>query len=172
MNPQFDNLMVAAYDQTVLIQIHGKASFGSSIDLKRLINELRSRGTVRFVFDLSACTMMDSTFLGLLSGIGLEFAHDKTVARTINLYNPNDRIAETIEGLGVAQLFTICNGDAAGQREFKALEHTEADRVDVTRTCLEAHNTLIEINPDNARKFKEVTRFLAEDLKRLESAGN
>ena len=42
----------------------------------------------------------------------------------------------------------------------------------MTRNCLEAHETLMEINPANVNKFKDVTRFLAEDLKRQESPGN
>jgi hypothetical protein len=34
---------------------------------------------------------------------------------------------------------------------------------------LEAHQTLMAIDPRNVSKFKEVTAFLAEDLKRLKS---
>jgi hypothetical protein len=41
-------------------------------------------------------------------------------------------------------------------------------REEVTRTCLEARKTLMAANPDNVDRFKEVTRFLAEDLKKLE----
>jgi hypothetical protein len=40
--------------------------------------------------------------------------------------------------------------------------------VEVARTCLEAHRTLMELNPGNAQKFKDVAQFLAEDVKRLE----
>ena len=40
----------------------------------------------------------------------------------------------------------------------------------MTRTSLEAHQTLIDANPENEAKFKEVTRFLEEDLKRQEVA--
>jgi hypothetical protein len=38
----------------------------------------------------------------------------------------------------------------------------------ITRTCLEAHQTLMQVNPENATRFKDVTQFLAEDLKNLE----
>ncbi|MDB6032217.1 MAG: Anti-sigma-factor antagonist, partial [Verrucomicrobiales bacterium] len=39
---------------------------------------------------------------------------------------------------------------------------------EISRTCLEAHKTLMEINPANISKFKDVTQFLAEDLKKME----
>ena len=42
-------------------------------------------------------------------------------------------------------------------------------REEVTRTCLEAHKLLMEIDPDNVSKFKEVTQFLANDLKRMKT---
>jgi hypothetical protein len=50
------------------------------------------------------------------------------------------------------------------------LETTGAkvDKTQLSRTCLEAHQTLMNINPGNVPKFKEIARFLAEDLKKLE----
>ena len=44
------------------------------------------------------------------------------------------------------------------------------DKTDLTRTSLDAHQTLIDANPGNEAKFKEVTRFLEEDLKQQEAA--
>lgn len=38
----------------------------------------------------------------------------------------------------------------------------------MARTSLEAHQTLMKINPANIPKFKDVAEFLAEDLKKLE----
>jgi hypothetical protein len=42
-------------------------------------------------------------------------------------------------------------------------------REEVQRTCLEAHQLLMEINPANVAKFKDVAAFLAEDLKKLKA---
>jgi hypothetical protein len=44
----------------------------------------------------------------------------------------------------------------------------EASREEISRTCLEAHLTLMDINPDNVPRFKEVAKFLAEDLEKLQ----
>ena len=40
---------------------------------------------------------------------------------------------------------------------------------EMSRNSLEAHRTLMDLNPANIPKFKDVAQFLAEDLKRLEA---
>ena len=111
MNKPSANLMVAVLDRTVCVKIGGRADFTSSLDLKKLIGELWQRGYNHFVFELCDCLTMDSTFLGVLSGIGLKFSEGKSVqvGAPLELLNPNPRIAETLENLGVADLFAIRN---------------------------------------------------------------
>lgn len=174
MNSPSANLKVASFDQIVCIKVSGRANFTCSLDLKKLVDELWSRGIDRFMFDLSECLLMDSTFLGVLSGIGVRFAELRGPGdrHMIELVNPNPRIAEVLENLGIAHLFFICSENTPVSERFQPVEHEEAARVDVTRTCLEAHRMLIEINPNNERKFKDVNQFLLDDLKRQESEKN
>lgn len=163
--------MVALFDRAVCVKISGKANFTNSLDFKRVVNELSNRGYHNFVLDLADCTLMDSTFLGVLAGIGLKFDNKNgEPAGSVELLNPTPRISDLLESLGVAHLFKVTQATApAGQ--FQAVEETKnADRADVTRTCLEAHRILMNLNPDNVRKFKDVAEFLAEDLKKLERA--
>jgi anti-sigma B factor antagonist len=174
MNKPPANLMVAVFDQTVCVKIDGRADFTSSLDLKKLINELWQRGYNHFVFDLRDCLTMDSTFLGVLSGIGLKFSDGKSVqtGAPLELLNPNPRIAETLENLGVADLFAIKNCPELPADGFEPLAQApNKTPEELTRTCLEAHQTLMSIKPENVQKFKDVTQFLADDLKKLEATG-
>jgi hypothetical protein len=116
---------------------------------------------------------MDSTFLGTLSGLGLESREGETrKGPLLELFNPAPRIAEVLENLGVAHLFTITDGVGPSPCNYEPLlKSPDVTRADVTRNCLEAHKTLMDVNPDNVPKFKDVTQFLAEDLKRQESGG-
>jgi anti-sigma B factor antagonist len=174
MNQPPANLMVAVFDQTVCIKITGRADFTLSLDLKKLISELWLRGYNHFVFELCECLTMDSTFLGVLSGIGLKFSNGKSVqvGAPLELLNPNPRIAETLENLGVADLFAIRNCPEPLTEGFEPLAQAgNATKEELTRTCLEAHKTLMSIQPENIQKFKDVAQFLADDLKRLEAAG-
>lgn len=175
MNQPSAKLMVAIYDHTVCIKVNGRADFTSSLDLKKLIGELWGRGFNHFVFELCDCMTMDSTFLGLLSGIGLKFSEGRSVqlGSPLELLNPNPRIAETLENLGVVDLFTIRNCVELAAKEFQPLEKApDNTQLELTKTCLEAHQTLMAIKPENQQKFKDVTQFLAEDLKRLEAGGS
>jgi anti-anti-sigma factor len=172
MNESPAKIMVAVCDQAVFIQIAGRGDFNSSLDLKKLFDELRQRGFRRFVLELGQCVMMDSTFLGLLAGEALKVCDNHNLPPTpLELVNPNARIAEVLENLGVAHLFKITVCADPLEVAYQALSHSSAkSKAEVTRNCLEAHKTLMSLNPDNARKFKDVAEFLAEDLKRFELA--
>jgi anti-sigma B factor antagonist len=160
--------MVALVGEAVCVKISGRANFSLSIDFKRLVMEMAGRGYSRFIFDLSECVLMDSTFLGVLAGIALRFFDPKITddQYLVELLNPNPRIADLLENLGIAHLFKIQNHGP--ECIFTPVAAEAVSRVEVTRNCLEAHRTLMSISPENIGKFKEVTQFLAQDLKKME----
>jgi len=175
MNSNPAQLLVAAVDQLVVVKITGRANFTLGVDFKRLIGELRARGHDRFALELSQCLMMDSTFLGILAGFGLKLEEQTRAAGPqICLIAPNARILDMLDNLGVKQLFRVVDNSAPPEGAFEAVESTAgaAPKAEVSRTCLEAHELLMAINPANVSKFKDVTAFLAEDLKRAENRGN
>jgi anti-anti-sigma factor len=169
MNGTSANLMVAIFDSLVCVKVSGRANFTSSVDFKKVVNELAQRGFKKFGIDLSECQMMDSTFLGVLAGIGLKFSPNGVTDENVPLIlNPTARVADLLENLGVAHLFQIVSDSKSHNGEYKPVsEDQAASRIEVTRTCLEAHQTLMALNPENVRKFKDVTQFLAEDLKKM-----
>ena len=163
-------IRVFADERFSCIKISGRANFTSSIDFKTLVNELLQKDCRYFVLDLSECTLMDSTFLGVLAGFGLKgvAGKDGSSNLTIELLNPNERVLELLESLGVLHLFKLVQGqseanDAAGSC---AITTANPSKEEVKRACLEAHQILMDMNPQNAAKFKEVAAFLAEDLKK------
>jgi anti-anti-sigma factor len=163
-------ILVAVFDRTVCVQISGRADFTSSMDLKKLITELWTHGYSHFILDLCGCRMMDSTFVGVLSGISLQLADSKQDPAPLELFNPSPRVAESLENLGVIHLFKIRTATAPLADKYEPLaKNGEAPtQVEVARTCLEAHKTLMNLKPENVQKFKDVAQFLAEDLQRLE----
>jgi anti-sigma B factor antagonist len=164
------HLWVAVSDSVVSLRISGWANSVCSVDFKILVHELWQKGYRQYVFDLSDCRLMDSTFLGVLAGLGLrsQEANDGARPVPIQLMNPNGRIRDLLDNMGIAHLFTTADGSApaAHYAESSPCAHTPAE---VSRTALEAHETLMSINPANVPKFKEVTQFLADDLKKLEA---
>jgi anti-anti-sigma regulatory factor len=165
------NLSVLVGNHSACIRIAGRANFTMSIDFKALLVGLRQKGYTYFVIDLSECLLMDSTFLGVLAGFGLKMSQPdgKTPACPVELHNPNARVTELVENVGVLHLFKVTQGPLSAPEvlETCTTETTRRSREEITRACLEAHQTLMEINPDNVARFKEVARFLAEDLQKL-----
>ena len=162
-------MQVSIGEKCAFVQINGRANFTSSVDFKALLDQLLQKGFTCFILDLTECVLMDSTFLGVLAGFGLRLNSPQAdkVDRTIQLFNPNGRISELLENLGVLHLFKVTEGQTNAPANASDVKSTNASREEVTRTCLEAHKTLMNINPENVTRFKDVTAFLAEDLKRM-----
>ncbi|MEI8291640.1 MAG: STAS domain-containing protein [Verrucomicrobiota bacterium] len=155
------------------IKIAGRANFASSPDFKTLLSELLQKGFGHFIIDLSECVLMDSTFLGVLAGFGIKLnPNGANTTRSIELHNATARVSELLENLGAAQLFTLTSGPLQLPDNLKAStpESINPSHEQITRTSLEAHQTLMAMNPENVARFKDVAQFLAEDLKNLEKS--
>jgi hypothetical protein len=113
---------------------------------------------------------MDSTFLGILSQFGLKLNPAGAPGQKgIELLNPNGRVTELLENLGALHLFKVVTGALELPDDVKtcAPESINPTHEQITRTSLEAHQTLMAVNPENAARFKDVTQFLAEDLENV-----
>ena len=170
MNTPSAKMLVMVGEQSACIRIIGRANFTSSVDFKMLVDDLRQKGCGCFVLDLSECVLMDSTFLGVLAGLGLKLSgrNGNQARHGVELLNPSPRITELLETLGVLRLFKITEGAWSPAAPAQPLEHTPANpsKAEVTRTCMEAHQTLMDISPANAARFKDVAQFLAEGMKK------
>jgi anti-sigma B factor antagonist len=159
MSPASAKLLVWAGDQCACV---------------RIITELRRQGCGHFVLDLAECVLMDSTFLGVLAGFGLKLSlgNGSQSKDGIELLNPSARITELLDTLGVLHLFKVTQGSVKLPEQADPREHAPCSpsKDEVTRTCIEAHQTLMEISPANAAKFKDVTQFLTEGLKKHTNA--
>src|SRR5437899_9550587 len=166
-------LFVFIWDHSACVKIQGRANFTSSIDFDALITRLCERGITHFLIELSECPLMDSTFLGVLAGAGLKLPHSDQDpgGAGLELLNANERVTELLENVGVLHLFKLSAHalDAAAALEACAQPSLTASRAQVTGTCLKAHQVLEALDPKNIERFKDVTKFLAEELARLQS---
>src|SRR5881296_3408721 len=151
MNTTSAKILVYVGDKFACIKIVGRANFTSSIDFKTLVNELRQKGYGYFVLDLSECTLMDSTFLGVLAGFGMKMSAGQQDQQdgAIQLLNPNARIVELLENLGVLHLFKLTQGPRTLPQgtEAQARPPANPSQEELIRTCLAAHETLMAIKP-------------------------
>ena len=174
MNTPCANLTVLVGQRFACVKITGRANFNASVSFKTVLSELQQQGYPYIVLELSECALMDSTFLGVLAGFGLKAnapPGDCTV-HAIELRNANERLTELLENLGVLHLFRTTQGDlpAGGTETPTVPAPCIPSHEELTRASLEAHQTLMDLKPENVARFKDVVKFLAEDLKKLRPA--
>ncbi|HEX7654869.1 MAG TPA: STAS domain-containing protein [Verrucomicrobiae bacterium] len=169
------NISVLIGKKTACLRVAGRANFACSPDFKTVLNEVAAKGYKHFVIDLTECVLMDSTFLGVLAGFGLKLNPKGAVeGHGIELLNATTRVAELLENLGAAHLFHMKSGSVELPADAQTCqpESINPTHEQITRTSLEAHQTLMAMNPENVARFKDVAQFLAEDLKSLEKSAD
>lgn len=170
MSAQTAKLMVLLGENFACVKVFGRANFAASVDFQTVLNNLESRGYTYFVIELTECSLMDSTFLGVLAtfGVKMNSSGNDCVKQIVEIRNANERLLELLESLGVLHLFKTCNGELPKCQEIVP-EACNPSREALTRASLEAHKALMDINPENVARFKDVTKFLSEDLQRLQT---
>lgn len=166
------SLMVATVDGQVVVKISGRANLGISPEFKRLLAGLLERGHGHIAIDFRDCPIMDSTFSGVLAGMGQRLARAPQ-GRPICLIAPNEKILDLLQSLGVEEHFDVHSETLPDPAAFRPVDAggAPASKIEIAQTCLEAHRKLCELNAANEVKFKDVNAFLEEDLKRLRSSG-
>ena len=176
MNAPSAKLMVMVGENFACVKVSGRANFTSSVDFKTVLTELKNKGYPYVVVELSDCALMDSTFLGVLAEFGLKAMpkDGECQSQAVELRNANERLLELLENLGVLHLFKTAQGSVAavGTLETTSPSPCNPSREELTRASLEAHQRLMDINPENVARFKDVTKFLAEDLQKLRERGS
>ena len=179
-------ILVARGADLGFIKVVGRGSFQNSSCLKAFYQQLLKEGVCRFVVDLDACTYLDSTFLGILLGLGLKLR--EAGSGLLHILNASPRNLELLRNLGLDRLINIegdtgasasggghgnggnGSGGHAAQLNGMKDEHLEEmpcpvpTRAEAAPTILEAHENLMEFDPRNVPKFKDVVEFLREDL--------
>jgi hypothetical protein len=130
---------------------------------------------------LESCTYLDSTFLGILLGLGLKLK--ESGPGLLHILNASPRNLELLRNLGLDRLINIesntegqagvrggVNGSnpnlltAAREDRLEEIACPIPTKKEAGPTILEAHENLIAFDPRNVPKFKDVVEFLREDL--------
>ena len=162
------SILVGTTNKIVWIKVEGKGSFLNSAGVKEFSKEMVNRGHREFVVDLRNCPVMDSTFMGTLAMIALRLR--EIGQGHLHVINLNERNHDLLTNLGLDQLFTM---DACGVKEAapvqpNTLKPESPDRAAQAETMLEAHEALVEADPENLTKFKDVLEYLKQDLHRAD----
>ena len=168
-------ISVGMVKDEVHIRVAGRGTFQNGQPLRRYALEMIERGARQFIVDLGACEGMDSTFLGVLAGIGLRLTQNGRGGQ-IRVANVSQRNLELLQTLGLDRLFGMDRDECRNLRyesppgaQFHRLPDSDISQLskplnksDTADLMLEAHDNLIQADRRNLAKFKDLTSFLRE----------
>lgn len=137
--------------------------------IKEFVDRCLEEGAKSFVIDLEACPGMDSTFMGMLAGLAIQFRKKGEVAFAV--VGTSDKTFHSLKELGLHHLLVIDPHDAPWTgREAEARSdmsvidlETVADQEAHIR---EAHEDLCTADQSNFEKFATVLEMLGSKVPR------
>ncbi|HEY8899806.1 MAG TPA: STAS domain-containing protein [Chthoniobacterales bacterium] len=164
MSPK-STIFAGLYDHAVWLRVNGRGTFQTSAGMKEYTRRMVQRGHREFVIDLAGCELMDSTFMGTLAGIALRLREIGSGHLTV--LNPNTRNRSLLENLGLDHLFAFELPDGVSPAPQRVAQETlsppPADPSVQHATILSAHEALVEADPENEARFKDVLDLLKQE---------
>jgi len=164
---------VCCHNSEVHVRVVGRGTFQNGQPLRRYALDMLNKGSRQFFIDLAGCDGMDSTFLGVLAGIGLRLGQGQPTG-CMAIANVSNRNLELLQTLGLDRLFGIqpanagtyaCPAAVIFQRlpdSDLATANKPLNKNDTADLMLEAHDNLIHADQRNLAKFKDLTNYLRE----------
>ena len=173
VNPN-SSILVGCNQKVVCIRVQGKGSFQNSTGIKQFATAMIHRGHRNFVVDLADCPVMDSTFMGTLTGVALRLR--EIGQGEVHVINSNARNTDLLAGLGLDQILSL-DSASADEGMYHPVEEDAltlspeqaADKKATTETMIAAHQALVDADPENFCKFKDVIDYLKQDIHQQES---
>lgn len=143
------DLLIGNKEGVYRITVSGRATFECAPPLRNLAKKLESEEFRKIYIDLTGCSWMDSTFMGILAMLGLRAKRLDVPAYVCNASEQN---VSLLCGLGLRKFFQFITDeeqnrdDSDGDVWQDAAEKTTDANA---RTVLEAHQTLMDVDEQN-----------------------
>lgn len=159
-------ILVWVVPPTAFVRLEGRATVERARDFKVLVTRLDAEGIERFCVDLTDCKLMDSTFSGILAALATELGPSTGGPARFVLVNPNARVHDLLDNLGILPLVSLVEGENWVLPEGVATEVAAgpSSKKETALCCLDAHRFLSAIKPENRDKFADVTQILEREV--------
>ncbi len=172
--PSGNQILAATADQCTLVVVRGTATFKLAPSFKQATQAARLAGSLLIVVDMTACTSMDSTFMGSIASLGL--ALQKSETSPLILINLRPNAVALLRGLGVDRILQVYPAGALPNgigdltplvQNLQPIATEPTSERELAALMYDAHETLTNVDPENLQRFKDVLAFLREDIQRL-----
>jgi anti-anti-sigma factor len=149
----------ADHDGIQVLRVVGEIRYTMAPTLERFLAALVDVDSTRgFVVDLTQCTLIDSTNLGLLARLARRVAPQR-----VTLVSDQEDINIVLDSMGFRTVFDIVDATGECLEGGTELAPTSVDREQLRATMLNAHRTLMELNENNKEMFRDVVIALELD---------
>lgn len=135
--------------------------------VKDFILKNMEQGIVRVYIDLSECDSMDSTFMGVITGISKSLLNKGS--EKLNLINISPHNFKLLDTLGLTVFFNIKESFVYPvSPTWTQVQIERLDKYSVTKHVLESHKTLIDTDLPETKRFEGLKKMLEENLRKQE----
>jgi len=147
------------FESHVWIRPGGRGTFQVSPTIKNFGEEQIAAGKTKLVIDLEACTGMDSTFMGMLAGLGMLLK--KKGEGQLSIVGTSEKTKSSLEELGLNHLMEIEpeSGPWIGNLEEARMGLRplgEKENSAKEEHILECHENLCDADSENYERFETV----------------
>ena len=163
------NILIARNKDAYRIKVEGRATFECSAPVRNLVHNIAPEGVRQVTLDLSECTGMDSTFMGVLAMVALRV---RILGAQVEIVGCSGSNQYLLNGLGLKSLFLYREDSVpivAGEGGWTVADEAASER-EKAETVLEAHETLIDADEVNRGKFGAVVKMVRDDLDKMGAA--
>lgn len=163
MNP--DTVYSAITKDTAWVRVIGKGTFQNSHPIKKWLLEKIELGCRHIYIDLGECVSIDSTFMGIATGLSIRMKGLQREPVTLTNVSPhNMRLLET---LGLNKFIVLKEKyDIDSTLSWEILPIESLDKLAITKHMLEAHEELTSTGGLAGEQFKNVSELLKKDLEK------
>ncbi|RME79404.1 MAG: anti-sigma factor antagonist [Planctomycetota bacterium] len=157
------SIHVACLDGTVFCKITGLGRMQNSFSLRSFAEQAFLDGFRQFIIDLKDCTGMDSTFMGTL--LGIQLLKKESISPLVVLVNVSQENYKLLEGLGLSKVLKIEKKPMEPpQMELIEVQEEKLSQREWLQNIYEAHKNLVELHPENKKKFGNFVKTLFKEL--------
>ncbi|MDA7493760.1 STAS domain-containing protein [bacterium] len=155
------------FESYIWIRPEGRGTFLESSIIKDLVGSSAEGGISNFIIDLEACPGMDSTFMGMLAGLGIGFRKNKK--GEISIVGTTKKTRASLKELGLQYLMAIEPTDAPWLGKMDEARGNlvlldQKSEIDREAHVLECHEDLCTADEGNLHRFRTVLDMMGSKI--------
>ena len=152
---------MARTEDTVVLRPVGLGNMKVAMGLMDFSTEMLRSGYRQFVFDLSECKGLDSTFMGAMVGLAASCREEDGSAMVVNAEDSNLELLQIVGADKFLKLGGACDLDEVETERMEVSSPSPERRLTLVK---QAHESLVDVDKRNEARFGAFLRQLSSEL--------